>query len=91
MPAYSILIKFGTHMKVAVVMKAAILCDILPCSPYVNRRLERSSETSVHTRTTWRYIQEDGKIHNYRCENLRSYTRVVTSEVFKLLISYTKP
>jgi hypothetical protein len=27
----------------------------------------------VHIRTTWRYIPDDGNIHNYRCENLRSY------------------
>jgi hypothetical protein len=26
-----------------------------------------SSETSVHIRTTRRYIPEDGNIHNYRC------------------------
>jgi hypothetical protein len=31
-----------------------------------------SSETSVHIRTTRRYILEDGNIHNYRCENDRS-------------------
>jgi hypothetical protein len=33
-----------------------------------------SSETSVDTqRTTLRYIQEDDTLHNYRCENLKSY------------------
>jgi hypothetical protein len=35
-----------------------------------------SSETSVHIRTTRCYIPEDGNIHNYRCENLGSYTAV---------------
>jgi hypothetical protein len=39
----------------------------------------RSSETLVYIRTKRRYIPEDGRIHNYRCENLKSYT------VFKLL------
>jgi hypothetical protein len=34
----------------------------------------RSSETSVHIQTTQRHIPEDGNIHNYRCENLKSYT-----------------
>jgi hypothetical protein len=33
-----------------------------------------SSETSVDTkRTTWRYIPEDGTLHNQRCDNLKSY------------------
>jgi hypothetical protein len=28
-----------------------------------------SSETSVHMQTTWRYIPEDVKFHNYRYES----------------------
>jgi hypothetical protein len=32
-----------------------------------------SSVTSVHIRTTRRYILEDGSTHNYRCENPKSY------------------
>jgi hypothetical protein len=33
-----------------------------------------SSDTSVDTqRTTLRYIPEDDTLHNYRCENLKSY------------------
>jgi hypothetical protein len=32
-----------------------------------------SSETSVHTRSTWRHIPEDGILHINRCENLKSY------------------
>jgi hypothetical protein len=36
----------------------------------MNRRFEG---TPVHIRTTRRYIPEDGNIHNYRCENLKSY------------------
>jgi hypothetical protein len=35
----------------------------------------RSSETSVHTRSTRRHIQEDGILRGHRCENLKSYTR----------------
>jgi hypothetical protein len=31
-----------------------------------------SSETSVHTRSTWRHIPEDG-IFSHRRENLKSY------------------
>jgi hypothetical protein len=33
----------------------------------------RSSETSVLTRHTRRYIPEDGTLHSHRCENLKSY------------------
>jgi hypothetical protein len=32
-----------------------------------------SSETVDFQRTTWRYIWEDRILHNYCCENLRSY------------------
>jgi hypothetical protein len=32
-----------------------------------------SSETSVHTRSRWRHIQEDGILHSHRCENLKYY------------------
>jgi hypothetical protein len=32
----------------------------------------RSSETSVYIRATWCSLPEDGNIHNYRCENLKS-------------------
>jgi hypothetical protein len=33
----------------------------------------RSSETSVHVRTTLRYMPEDGNFYNYRYENLISF------------------
>jgi hypothetical protein len=33
----------------------------------------RSSETSVHTRSTRHHIPEDGILHTDRCENLKSY------------------
>jgi hypothetical protein len=32
-----------------------------------------SSETLAHIQTAWGYIQEDGNIHNYSCEKLKSY------------------
>jgi hypothetical protein len=38
----------------------------------------RSSETSVHIRTTRCYIPEDGDIRNYRRENLKSCTVLLT-------------
>jgi hypothetical protein len=34
----------------------------------------RSSELSVHTRTTRRHISEDGILHGHRCENVKFYT-----------------
>jgi hypothetical protein len=41
---------------------------------YFTMKMEviRSFETSVHIRTTRRYILEDSSIHNYRRENLKS-------------------
>jgi hypothetical protein len=33
----------------------------------------RSSEMSVHTRSTRRHIPEDGIVHSHRRENLKSY------------------
>jgi hypothetical protein len=33
----------------------------------------RSSETSVHTRATWRHIPQDSILHSHRNENLKSY------------------
>jgi hypothetical protein len=32
-----------------------------------------TSETSVLTTATWRYIPEDGILHSRRSENLKSY------------------
>jgi hypothetical protein len=37
------------------------------------------SETSVITRGTRRHIQEDGILHNYHCENVRSETELLTA------------
>jgi hypothetical protein len=36
-----------------------------------------SSDTSVHTRTIWRHIPENGILHSHRCENLKSYMTYV--------------
>jgi hypothetical protein len=33
----------------------------------------RSTETSVHTRSTRRHIPEDGILHSHRCENFKFY------------------
>jgi hypothetical protein len=57
-------------------MNVTIFWDIAPCSPYMKRL---SSETSVHIRTTRHYIPDDGNIHNYRCENLKSYDFLMSS------------
>jgi hypothetical protein len=68
-------------------LNAAIFLDTAPCrisrcllhagfllDPFPTLKMEviRSSETSVHIRTTRRYIPEDWSIRNYRCENLKS-------------------
>jgi hypothetical protein len=37
----------------------------------------RSSETSVHTRSTRRHIPEDGILHSHRYENFKSYSVIL--------------
>jgi hypothetical protein len=45
----------------AVTMKYAVFWDVAQCRSCVNHvSEERSSETSVHTRSAWRHIPEDG-------------------------------
>jgi hypothetical protein len=39
-------------------------------------KAKRSSETSIHTRSTRRHIPEDGILHSHRRENLKSYTDI---------------
>jgi hypothetical protein len=60
-------------------MKNAVFCDVARCRSCVNRRFGgtstltmesiRSSETSVHTRSTLRYIPEDGILHLFCCSS----------------------
>jgi hypothetical protein len=52
----------------------------------------RSSETSVHIRTTRRYIPEDRNFHfdNCRCENLKSY-KMMSVYVYKELYGNEGP
>jgi hypothetical protein len=53
----------------------------LACSSTLKMKATCSSETSVHfQRTTRRYIPEDRTLHNYRCENLKSYNTVTVFE-----------
>jgi hypothetical protein len=49
-----------------------------------------SSETLVHIQTTHRCIPEDGDSHNYRCENLNSYSDSVMFSNSRFLAS-SKP
>jgi hypothetical protein len=46
-----------------------------------------SSETSVHTLSTWRHTPEDGILHSHRRENLKSYTYVI----YLITVSYATP
>jgi hypothetical protein len=44
----------------------------------------RPSETSAHTRSTWRHIPEDGILHSHRRKNLKSYMYLrISMFVFK--------
>jgi hypothetical protein len=46
-----------------------------------------SSETSIFTISTWRYITEDGILHSHRREKLKPYIQqdIVYSEKFREL------
>jgi hypothetical protein len=53
-----------------------VTANVVPSSPIlVTLMMEalHSSETSVLTTATWRYIAEDGVLHSNRRENLDSY------------------
>jgi hypothetical protein len=50
----------------------------------------RSFEMSVHTRSTWRHIPEDGILHSYRCENIKSYIIDKCSDNTKFKCSITQ-
>jgi hypothetical protein len=43
-------------------------------------------ETSVHIRTTRRYISENGSIHNYRCENLKFYGLIISESQYSRIL-----
>jgi hypothetical protein len=49
---------------------------------FSNLKMEatRSSETSVHTRSTRRHIPENGILQSHRCENIKSYINTVCSQ-----------
>jgi hypothetical protein len=50
----------------------------------------RSSETSVHIRTTRRHIPEDVNIHNDRYDNLKAYNCVMYALQCRRYVIYNK-
>jgi hypothetical protein len=68
------------------ILKNAVFWDVMPCAHagssfagFSTMKMEaiRSSETSVHTRSTRRHIPEDSILHSHRRENLKSYTMFI--------------
>jgi hypothetical protein len=57
----------------------AVFWDVAPCRSCVNRL---SSETSIHTRSTWCHIPEDGILRSHRRENLKSYTNGLGKQIW---------
>jgi hypothetical protein len=61
----------------AITIRYSLLVNIdVPCSLILSTLMMEaihSSETSVLTRPTLYHIKEDGILHSYRCERLKSY------------------
>jgi hypothetical protein len=56
--------------------KNAVFWNVMPCRSCVNQSF---GEASIHIRTTWRHITEDGILNSHRRENLKSYNNRITS------------
>jgi hypothetical protein len=70
----------ATNIHVGLFIYLFIFC--LACSWTLKMEAICSSETSVGTQlTTRRFIPEDLSLHNHRCENLKSYRRIVPPEL----------
>jgi hypothetical protein len=81
-------------------VKSCIFWDITPCNPLkVNRRFggtcrlhlqgRRISQARNQSESRWQarsYIPEDRTLHNHRCENLKSYTRMYYHCTHKLTL-----
>jgi hypothetical protein len=59
-------------------LKNDVFWNVASCRYCVNRRF---GGKSVHTRSTWRHIPEDGILHSHRRENLKSYMETVSSNL----------
>jgi hypothetical protein len=68
-----------TRMKFLRSMRLFLVTVYVPSLPIlVSLMAIQSCETSVLTRVTQRNIPEDGIIHSYRRENLKSYTELTS-------------
>jgi hypothetical protein len=68
--------ELGTTLAVtSSVRRLLVTASVVPSSPFLVTLMEalEPSETSVLTRSTRRYIPEDGIVHSHRRENLNSY------------------
>jgi hypothetical protein len=61
--------------RIGSVFRLLVAAEVVHTSQIFHPKIEviSSSETSVHTRATWRHITEDGNLHSHHRENLKSY------------------
>jgi hypothetical protein len=101
---YNILIEFGIPVKLVSLIKMCLnetygkVCSLQPpaCAgsslanfSTLKMKAIRSSESSVHTRSTPRHIPEDAILHSHRCENLKSYNLYSPFFNIKALLTYS--
>jgi hypothetical protein len=75
----------NTNIFLRSVRRLLVTANVVPSSPIlVTLMMEAlsSSETSVLIRATWRNIPEDGILHSYRSENLKSYLNLCSFSIF---------
>jgi hypothetical protein len=69
------------------VLQLLVTANVVPSSSILSTPMMeaiRSSETSVLTRATQRHTPEDGILHSYFCENLKTYRYIKYRQLYIL-------